>query len=41
MLEVVLDEFVLDRIAIVIDALDSIFPPSFGESKSFDVEGWV
>jgi hypothetical protein len=41
MLKVVLDEFVLDRGAVVIDALDDIFPPSFGESECLNKKGWV
>lgn len=41
MLEVGLDEFVLDRVAEVIDALDDVFPPSFGESESLDEKSWV
>lgn len=41
MLEVGLDEFVLDRVAEIIYALDNVFPPFFGESESLDEKGWV
>lgn len=41
MLKVVLYEFVLDRVAVVIDALDDIFSPSFGESECLNKKSWV